>query len=273
MRGCSVQIDAPAKLTRGLRVVGTLPGGFHAIEAEFVSLSLSDEVLVEFDVAESTVAAWGAEPELGMDWSHIPTNRDNLAIKALELVGRSAAIVLQKRIPAGGGLGGGSADAAAVLRAARFRGDPETLAVLGADVPFCLRGGRARVTGLGERLEPLAYEELTFTLVIPPFSISTAAVYAAYDRVGSGGGSNDLLAAAVEVEPALGEALEHFERRFGAAPTLAGSGSTFFVEAGLQSLGVTPLLTKPKIRVGKIALGGVEMTMVECYATPPSTKI
>ena len=267
-----MQIEAPAKLTRELRVVGALPGGYHAIEAEFVSLSLADEVSINFDTAQSAVAVEGAEPELGVDWRHIPAGVGNLAMKALELAGRNATIVLQKRIPAGGGLGGGSADAAAVLRAAGFRTNPEELAVLGADVPFCLRGGRALVSGLGEKLEPLPYEEMTFTLVLPPYAVSTAAVYAAYDRVGGSGRPNDLLAAAVAVEPALGKALEGFERHFGIAPKLAGSGSSFFVEAGLDSLGMAPLLVTPRFKVARVQLRGQIMTMVECYATPPSNQ-
>ena len=80
------------------------------------------------------------------------------------LVGRSASVRIVKRIPAGAGLGGGSADAAAVLR---WAGDTD-LAVavrLGADVPFCVRGGRARVTGVGEKVEPLPFEDRRFVAV------------------------------------------------------------------------------------------------------------
>ena len=87
-----------------------------------------------------------------------------------------------KRIPPGGGLGGGSADAAAALR---FRGvtDVALAARLGADVPFCLLGGRAAVAGIGEVLEPLPFEELTLVLVTPGFPVSTIAAYRAYDEL------------------------------------------------------------------------------------------
>ena len=106
---------------------------------------------------------------------------------------------VDKRIPAGAGLGGGSADAAAVLRWAGV-GDDGVAAELGADVPFCLRGGRARVTGIGEIIEPLPYERRSYTLLIPPFGCSTVAVYRAWDELGgpASPGGNDLELAALD---------------------------------------------------------------------------
>ena len=108
---------------------------------------------------------------------------DNLVRRALALAGRTAHVRLEKRIPAGAGLGGGSADAAAVLRWAGFA-DLEAAARLGADVAFCLVGGRARVTGIGEVVEPLPFVERTLTLWTPPFGCSTPAVYRAWDDLG-----------------------------------------------------------------------------------------
>ena len=91
---------------------------------------------------------------------------------------------MDKRIPAGGGLGGGSADAAAVLRWAGCDDLRPSPSRLGADVPFCLVGGRARVTGIGEVVEPLPPLARAVTLVVPPLAVSTPAVYRAWDELG-----------------------------------------------------------------------------------------
>ncbi|MGN6693428.1 MAG: 4-(cytidine 5'-diphospho)-2-C-methyl-D-erythritol kinase, partial [Aquihabitans sp.] len=142
------------------------------------------------------------------------------------------------RIPAGAGLGGGSADAAAVLRWAGFD-DAERAATLGADVPFCVRGGRARVTGIGEVLEPLDHADRTFTLVTPPFGCSTPAVYRAWDDLGGprADGPNDLEAAALVVAPELAEWRDRLAAATGQVPVLAGSGSTWFVEGAHPDAG------------------------------------
>ncbi len=105
---------------------------------------------------------------------------DNLVGKALAACGRRAAVRLVKRIPLGAGLGGGSADAAAILRWAGAT-DPVLAARLGADVPFCVVGGRARVGGVGERVSPLEFERRDYLLLLPPFGVDTAAVYRAWD--------------------------------------------------------------------------------------------
>ena len=101
---------------------------------------------------------------------------DNLVVRALQAIGRQAGVEVRKRIPVGGGLGGGSADAAAVLRWAGVD-DLSVAVALGADVPFCVRGGRAMVGGIGERIEPLPFEERSYVLLLPPFGVDTGAVY------------------------------------------------------------------------------------------------
>ena len=137
---------------------------------------------------------------------------------------------VEKRIPHGGGLGGGSADAAAVLRWAGFD-DLTAASRLGADIPFCLVGGRARVRGIGEIVEPMGFEPLEVTLVIPPLTISTPAVYRAWDELGgpTAHGPNDLEPAALHVEPALRAWRDRIEAACGIEPVLAGSGATWFV--------------------------------------------
>jgi 4-diphosphocytidyl-2-C-methyl-D-erythritol kinase len=147
-------------------------------------------------------------------------------------------VTLTKRIPAGAGLGGGSSDAAAVLRWAGVD-DPERAATLGADVAFCVRGGRARATGIGEVLEPLPHVDRTFTLVTPPFGCSTPAVYRAWDDLGGprADGPNDLEPAALAVAPDLATWREELAAATGAVPVLAGSGSTWFVEGAFPGAG------------------------------------
>ncbi|MBW3555860.1 MAG: 4-(cytidine 5'-diphospho)-2-C-methyl-D-erythritol kinase, partial [Actinobacteria bacterium] len=205
------RVEAPAKLTLWLRVRGVRPDGYHLIEAEMVTLDLADEL----------VFSEGS--------NDLPP--DNLVSRALAAVGRQAHVRLTKRIPAGAGLGGGSADAAAVLRWAGCR-DLDLAAGLGADVPFCLVGGRARVGGIGEVIETLPYRDLTFTLLTPPMAVPTPAVYRAWDDLGGpqAEGPNDLEPAALAVEPRLAEWRDRLAAATGQLPVLAGSGGTWFVE-------------------------------------------
>ncbi len=166
----------------------------------------------------------------------VPTDGTNLIVRALLLTGGAAKVRLVKRIPAGGGLGGGSADAAAVLR---WRGGATTelAARLGADVPFCLHGGRAAVGGVGELLSPLRYEAATFVILTPSFPVSTPAAYAAYDELAADGRIpsgllNELGACGallVEGTTVDGAGTVRFGRR-GEPPVLAGSSSTYFLE-------------------------------------------
>ncbi|HUF34188.1 MAG TPA: 4-(cytidine 5'-diphospho)-2-C-methyl-D-erythritol kinase [Acidimicrobiales bacterium] len=212
---------APAKLTLSLRVTGVRDDGFHLIDAEMVTLDLADELTFSDGDDLEVVGATGLPVTAGAD---------NLVRRALAAVGRTAHVRLVKRIPAGAGLGGGSADAAAVLRWAGVD-DLAVAASLGADVPFCLRGGRARVTGIGEVLEPLPFEPRTFTLLTPPFGVSTPAVYRTWDEMGGPRGqANDLEPAALQVEPRLARWRDQLEAATGRQPTLAGSGTTWFTE-------------------------------------------
>ncbi len=172
----------------------------------------------------------------------VPTDESNLVIKALRLAGREAAVHIDKLIPSGGGLGGGSADAAAILRWAGVV-DPAVAVQLGADVPFCVAGGRARVTGIGEVIEPLPPTERIVTLVIPPLHSSTPAVYRAWDEMGgpTADGPNDLEPAALVVEPRLARWRDRIAELTGVVPVLAGSGATWFVE-GDHSGALPPLV-------------------------------
>ena len=225
--GAPVTVEAPAKLTRTLRITGVRDDGYHLIDAEMVTLELADELVI--DPAGTGMSAEGAFAE-GM-----PLDDSNLVAKALRLAGRRAHVHLVKRIPHGGGLGGGSADAAAVLRWAGFgttTDDLVTASRLGADIPFCLRGGRARVRGIGEVLDPLPPVGLDLTLVVPPLAVSTPAAYRAWDDLGgpTADGPNDLEPAAIAVVPELARWRDRIAEIAGVAPVLAGSGATWFVD-------------------------------------------
>ena len=217
---------APAKLTRSLRVTGVRGDGYHLIDAEMVSLELAD--LLTFGSGDGLVVT-GAP---GLD-----AGEGNMVRRALRAVGRRAHVVLEKHIPVAAGLGGGSADAAAVLRWAGCR-DLGVAVRLGADVAFCLVGGRARVRGVGEVVEPLPYEERTYTLLTPDVRVSTAAVYAAWDalRGPAADGPNDLEPAALRVEPKLAQWRDRLGDASGRTPVLAGSGGTWFVEGAFPEV-------------------------------------
>lgn len=215
---------APAKLTVSLRITGVRPDGYHLIDAEMVTLDYGD--ILSFDDGD------GLEV-VGPFAAGVPAGEENLVRRALDAVGRRAFVRLDKQVPAGAGLGGGSADAAAVLRWAGC-GDLAVAAGLGADVAFCLVGGRARVTGVGEVVDPLPAVARTFTLLVPPVPVSTPAVYRAWDALGGpvapDGSVNDLEAPALAVAPALAAWRDRLAEATGLRPQLAGSGGTWFVE-------------------------------------------
>jgi len=242
---------APAKLTLSLRITGVRADGYHLLESEMVTLDLADTLVVD-DIPSGAAdgvpgltvetewprgAAGWRDLELGPD-------ADNLVTRALAATGRTARVRLVKRIPPGAGLGGGSADAAAVLRWAGCT-DLAVAASLGADVPFCVTGGRALVTGIGEVLHRQPFEERSFVLLLPPFGVDTAAVYRAWDAMAADGRlpdpgtvTNELEAAALATEPRLLPWRHALEEVTGRAARLAGSGSTWFVEGTPSELGL-----------------------------------
>lgn len=219
------ELFAGAKLTWFLEVTGRRPDGYHELRAEMVTLAFGDTLIV--DESGDYLTIEGAD---------LTSDATNLVSRALALTGRRAGVHLIKRIPAGGGLGGGSADAAAILRWAGGVDSHQALR-LGADVPFCLVGGRALVEGVGERVTPLPFLERAVTLLVPDFSVTTAMVYRAYDDLVAMGrtpsGRNHLEEPAIAVEPRLGETLTWARSRFGDV-NVAGSGSTMFVSGHLD---------------------------------------
>ncbi len=234
---------APAKLTLSLRVTGVRDDGMHEIDAEMVTLDLYDELRVR--PGSTTVSL---DPD-GFTFDLDP--EDNLITKAARLAGVEADVVLHKRIPAGAGLGGGSSDAAALLRWAGFT-DVEQAATIGADVAFCLVGGRARVRGIGEVVEPLPYVRKAITVVTPNIHCSTPAVYKEWDAMGGpvGEHGNDLEPAALRVAPALAATRDQLGEATGQTPRLAGSGSSWFVEGAFPGAGNVFWTLEPDLDVG-----------------------
>lgn len=180
---------AYAKLNLTLDVLGRREDGYHDLQSVMQTISIRDDV--ELDVG--TGKPW----TLSCSQPGIPEDESNLAWKAAETYCRAMkkdpegiAIRITKRIPSQAGLGGGSADAAAVLRALnRHYGEPlsrfalaELGAEVGSDVPFCTLMGTAMVEGRGERLRPLpGMPDCVFVVCKPDFSVSTPELYRAID--------------------------------------------------------------------------------------------
>lgn len=193
----SVRLLARSKINLGLRVRGRRADGYHLLDMVNVTTSLSDEVTVRR--GEGDTISLSVTSELpGVEEFLNRNPQSNIVWRAVELflstIGSSAAIeiLLRKNIPLGGGLGGGSADGAAVLTALAilFKEKLPRIAVsswlptvalnLGADVPYLLRGGLARVRGVGEEVSPLKGADIDtrqVLLIFPPRGCETPQVY------------------------------------------------------------------------------------------------
>ncbi|MCP3902989.1 MAG: 4-(cytidine 5'-diphospho)-2-C-methyl-D-erythritol kinase [Planctomycetes bacterium] len=258
-------LQAPAKANLALAVGPRGPDGFHEICSWMVTIDLCDELDVarlEPGRLSRYAILWHdqARRRSEIDWSIT----DDLAVRAHlaleERAGRGLPVQLRlaKRIPVGGGLGGGSSAAAAMLHAvtrlyaldASVDDLAETGASLGSDVPFLVHGGSAIVEGRGERVTRLpSTTDLHLVLVFPGVRCPTAEVYRRFDddpsgplRAGAvralasaGGGLdpaapfNDLAAAAVRVAPELGDLIERIATVAERPAHVSGSGSTIFV--------------------------------------------
>ena len=190
-QGSTVTERANAKVNLTLAVGTKRPDGYHEVETVMTAVDLFDTVTVSRHP--------GIRDELICDPPVTERPEDNLCMKALRVFFQElgvkedfVTITLQKRIPTQAGLGGGSSDAAAVLRGLRTLYAPdmtdtrleEMAAELGSDVPYFIRGGTAAATGRGERLAPLPpMPECWYVIVKPEESHSTAAMYAAIDSV------------------------------------------------------------------------------------------
>lgn len=227
---------APAKLNLDLHVDPPREDGFHPIRSHFVTIGLADTVHLELDLPTQD-----ARLHFRCDVAELQGD-DNLCVRAAELFDEHfglpadhVALRLEKRIPVGGGLGGGSSDAAAVLR---LLGDAAGVPVeklrplaeqLGSDVPFFLSGHRSALcTGRGEIVEPTPPPTQKYAvLLLPGIHVPTPAVYRGFDDLG-GELPNMLQRAAFDLHPELADLHEVAERGFGMRWQMTGSGSTLF---------------------------------------------
>ncbi|MFP8877037.1 MAG: 4-(cytidine 5'-diphospho)-2-C-methyl-D-erythritol kinase [Myxococcota bacterium] len=254
-----MKLLAPAKINLGLRVLGRRTDGYHELDSLLLPLDLADEIELELRPA----ARASVEIEVAGD---APEDASNLAVRAARayLAARerplAVSIRLRKLTPAAAGLGGGSSDAAAVLRGLHESqpGDitqPELAQLaleLGADVPFFLDPRPSRVGGIGERVEPIAgLPSLALLLVNPGLPVPTAAVYQAFDAEEAPVGReppplpdfsrpeardaalcelarNDLESPALRICPALAETRDALQAVGARAVGLSGSGGTFY---------------------------------------------
>jgi 4-diphosphocytidyl-2-C-methyl-D-erythritol kinase len=225
---------AYAKLTLSLRVTGVRADGYHELDALVVSVSEPHDELVLRPTDDLSITVTGPHAD------GVPVDGTNLAVRAARAAGANVAIEVHKGIPAGAGLGGGSADAAAVLVALDVEDYQRSALALGADVLFCVDGGAKRVRGIGEQLESVSLPAFDVVIATPTFGCSTADVYRAWDNLGGPVGRtvdhaglpplhNDLEPAAQHVEPRLVAFREAVEGAAGSPALMAGSGSSYFV--------------------------------------------
>lgn len=239
-----VVLTAPAKLNLRLLVGPRGKDGYHPIRSLMVALAGLDDTVTVTRSDMRIVRCPGIEGPANLAWR---------ALDALEReIGRpvTCSVGIDKRIPAQAGLGGGSSDAAATLRAANLlldlHLDDATLesiaARVGSDVPFFIRGGAQWAAGRGERLTPAPPPRFAALIAVPPFGLSTADVYRAFDNTGAPAGDdgveapagmpllagwvrNDLWPAARLLEPALGGLAGEIEAAGAEVALLCGSGA------------------------------------------------
>jgi 4-diphosphocytidyl-2-C-methyl-D-erythritol kinase len=246
-----IRETAPAKVNLVLHVGPRRGDGLHELCSLFASLELADGVTVEPAEADEVLCPGVAGPNLAQ--AAIESFRAAVGGELQPL-----RVAIDKRIPVAAGLGGGSADAAAVLRAANaIAGKPLTAgelralgARIGADVPSQIEPRHALVTGAGERVEPVELPEMALVLVPAADGLSTAEVYAEADRIPSTrarldprgvralaaaplaalarGMENDLEAAALSLRPELARTLANLGEAGALAALISGSGPTAF---------------------------------------------
>lgn len=240
----SRRYPAPAKLNLFLHIVGRRPDGYHLLQTAFRLIDLCD--WLRFTPREDgEVRLVRAVPGVAAD--------ENLVVRAARLLQAEGAaragvdIDLEKNIPIGGGLGGGSSDGAttlAVLNRLWSLGVPqeklaELALALGADVPFFLFGRNAFGEGIGERLTPLELPRAWYVVLVPPVAVATRAIFAAPELTqnpktikisgfSAGFGRNDLEPVVCRRHPEVAKHLEWL-RRFGDA-RMSGTGACVFAE-------------------------------------------
>lgn len=236
-------VAAPAKLNLNLRVTGRRADGLHLLSGTMVLIDLQDTITLSVRQDGKIVRGW-PHPQVAAE--------DDLALRAARLLQQAAGcrlgvtIAISKKIPIGGGLGGGSTDAAAVLAALNhlwqlncsYTRLVELAAQLGADVPFFLYGEAAEIGGIGDTFIPANIDINNYLLAFPPVAAQTAAVYREYARLVKTANidrippslhhsANDLTRAALNLYPHIKPVADILYETAGEA-RLSGSGSTVF---------------------------------------------
>lgn len=237
---------APAKINISLHVTGRRPDGYH----------LLDSLVVFADVGDRLHLRLASEPRLSVTGpmsGGVPTGADNLVLRAAALMGITAEITLEKHLPAASGIGGGSSDAAACLRALSemcCQPAPSDVSALGADVPVCLVARAARMRGIGEEVLPLdGLPTLDAVLVNPGVPVSTPAIFRRLTQRANpampaqlpdwpdaatlidwlGAQRNDLQDAAIAEAPVVANVLQEIaSSQHCALARMSGSGATCF---------------------------------------------
>jgi 4-diphosphocytidyl-2-C-methyl-D-erythritol kinase len=258
-----MRLLAPAKINVYLRIVGQRPDGYHLLDSLIVPVSLYDEIHLAVAPMAHDDRRDTARIVVTCDPPTVPGDETNLAYKATALLCQEAGIqahitiTLRKRIPVGAGLGGGSSDAAAVLKglnALLGLGCTDAqlgvlAACLGADVPFFIPCCPAQVQGIGEILTPVpALPARWLVLVVPPFGVSTPWAYQRFDALpqpeyavaavapsaaagqwpGPGGWVNDLEPAVIPAHPRIGTIKQRLLHLGAEGALMSGSGAAVF---------------------------------------------
>ena len=200
-----MRIKAYAKINISLDVIGKREDGYHLLEMIMQSIDLYDELNIEKQNKDITIKC---------NKPYVPTDERNLAYKAARLfmekyqINSGVSININKNIPVCSGLAGGSTDGAAVLKAMNKifdinASDEELMGLglqLGADVPYCIKGGTALCKGIGEEVTKLKdFKDKILVLVKPPFGVSTKSVYQEFDLTKARSHPNtDVLIKAIE---------------------------------------------------------------------------
>jgi len=261
-------VPAPAKLNLFLHVTGRRADGWHTLETLFVALDHGDTVSVSRR-EDGTIRRTADLPGIALD--------DDLALRAAHALKRATGcrdgvdIAVIKRIPQGGGLGGGSSDAASVLLAlnrlwqlnlprAELMRIGETL---GADVPFFVFGEPAFAHGVGEQCRAVSLPPLWVAVVVPPVAVSTAEIFASAELTrntpsakmnvfSEGYGSNDLQPVATARFPEVGAALAELRKRSPLA-RMTGSGGCVFAPCISETAARDALAAQPAGTRGFVA--------------------
>lgn len=258
-----MRVFAPAKVNLYLHITGRRADGYHLLDSVMVPVSLCDELEITAERQTERQAEGKPRILVTCDEPALPTDATNLAYKAAALfckearIGAEITIALRKRIPFGAGLGGGSSDAAAVLKSLNqmcsWRFSEQQLCALairlGADVPFFVPCQPARVEGIGEILTAVpSLPPRWFVIVAPPFGISTPWAYRQFDELPARAGAvsadlqqlangqwpalsclvNDLERAVVPTYPTVQDIKERLVQAGADGALMSGSGSSVF---------------------------------------------